>query len=124
MSFEIQYQDKFGIVLAKMMLSESSTLSEMMAGCPQFFKDKLGENEKYTIYRGQIIVECDLRLSDNILRHKFVVYIFDAEKKEMFCASSGDVSDMEESQRLIDAILKHKKLYYGMDQDLDKLQEV
>jgi hypothetical protein len=109
---------------SKVLVDDSLTLDEIKASIPGFFTESntrfFGDN-RYVVYKGQLIVDGTMVLSDHKARRKITVYlcILDyltaPDKGRGFdTLHLGWPSDLEEAERLIDYCLTTKQQYYGM----------
>jgi hypothetical protein len=82
-------------------------LATMKAKMPLFFKTKFMDKEKYTVYRGVLIVSGEVTFSDRITRKKFVPYLIHQQEAKMdsHCLfSAHEWKSMDEVKAMVDKI--------------------
>jgi len=101
------------ITANKWEIDELGTLEEMKEQCPRFFETAHGDNETFSVYRGQLIVANTQKFTGCKPIRKMVVYLnFRNEDVNcpLMCASSRfDLKTKHEAMELIDEIFESKE---------------
>lgn len=90
-------------------VNEDNSLGNIRAKCPNFFSVKFGEDETYTMYRGQLIASCTVkthsRFGHERSERKSVPYLW-INDNDTFCISgNASPKNVREAKKLIDWVL-------------------
>lgn len=97
-------------------VDEANGSDRIRKACPNFFKGGglLGKNQRYTFYRGCVIVSMTVQFTGCRPRRKYVAYIYDHDQRDTFCVSADcDPKNIRAAKRIIDKVLAEGRHEYG-----------
>lgn len=98
-------------------VDEANGSDRIRKACPNFFKGGglLGKNQRYTFYRGCVIVSMSVQFSG--MRRsvrKYVAYIYDHDQRDTFCVSADcEPKNLRSAKKIIDKVLADGRHEYG-----------
>lgn len=101
------------------LVSEETTLDEMKEERRIFFETSHGENETFTVYRGQLIVRNTVQFTGTKKERKTAVYLFLIESLDQANHMMPDLfhagwpKDTEDAKRRIDHLLDGGKYVFS-----------
>lgn len=97
-------------------IAEQVGLATMRSEVPVFFKTKHYKYERYTVYRGFLIVTGQHTWSSGVTEKQMVIYIYNPQTKDMNNCSVGEGLNASKVRaiKLIDQIIESGEYYYGI----------